>query len=487
MKADLTRDTFDPTNHFSRVLMQQGRVTLDADHNEQVAILLHYLRTMARDLIGPYAAPIVDGGFNVNVLDAKKGTLSISRGRYYVDGILVENDEDCPYTSQPGPLPAEDGLFTSIANSDKKNQAFWVYLDVWERHVTPIEDDAIREKALGGVDTCTRTKVTWQVRSLPLKEVGSAAAGAPDLPTRCGAPLAGLPAVSKAFLTARVDPGQTTDDACVTPPDSKYRGTENQLYRVEIHRRGTVTDATFKWSRENGSVAAAWINTAGSDLLVSHARGFAAGDWVELSDDKNEWQGKPGVLVKLANVEGDTLSVDPGTVPTPSPLVPPDPLAHPKVRRWDQTANGEIVLDQGAVPVKEGSAGTDSWIDLENGVQIAFSPAGDYRTGDYWLIPARVATGKIEWPSSEKDHKTVWEPLPPHGVVHHYAPLGFATWKDESFKFEPCGCAFGPLSSCFKAVASGTIEVKPLPIPPVPKLKTRTARGTVPKKKRRMG
>ena len=40
MKADLTRDTFHPLKHYSRVLMQQGRVQLDADMNEQAAILL---------------------------------------------------------------------------------------------------------------------------------------------------------------------------------------------------------------------------------------------------------------------------------------------------------------------------------------------------------------------------------------------------------------------------------------------------------------
>jgi len=45
MKGDFTRDTFDRTKHFSRVLMQQGRVTLDADFNEQTAIDLHYFRT----------------------------------------------------------------------------------------------------------------------------------------------------------------------------------------------------------------------------------------------------------------------------------------------------------------------------------------------------------------------------------------------------------------------------------------------------------
>ena len=53
MKADLSRQTFDPFKRFTRVLTQQGRVQLDADWNEQAAILLHQLRTLAADLIGP--------------------------------------------------------------------------------------------------------------------------------------------------------------------------------------------------------------------------------------------------------------------------------------------------------------------------------------------------------------------------------------------------------------------------------------------------
>ena len=55
MKGDFSRDTFDPLNNFSRVLLQQGRVQLDADFNEQAAILLHMLRRLTADLFGPYA------------------------------------------------------------------------------------------------------------------------------------------------------------------------------------------------------------------------------------------------------------------------------------------------------------------------------------------------------------------------------------------------------------------------------------------------
>src|SRR6185437_14504975 len=83
MKGDFTRDTFDAAKHYSRVLMQQGRVTLDADANEQTAILLHYMRTLAADLIGPYAAPVAAAGFGLTY-DANAGDLIIGAGRYYV-------------------------------------------------------------------------------------------------------------------------------------------------------------------------------------------------------------------------------------------------------------------------------------------------------------------------------------------------------------------------------------------------------------------
>jgi Family of unknown function (DUF6519) len=157
MKSDITRDTFVAGKHFSRVIRQQGRVDVDADGNEQTSILLHYLRTLALDLIGPYAAPAMAAGFRLGKDSNER--LSISAGRYYVDGILVENDASCLYTEQPyNLLPYDDPLAKAI--KDKTGARYWVYLDVWERHITSIEDDSIREKALGGPDTRTRAMVT---------------------------------------------------------------------------------------------------------------------------------------------------------------------------------------------------------------------------------------------------------------------------------------------------------------------------------------
>ncbi len=169
MKGDFTRDSFDRTNHFRRVLMQQGRVQLDADFNEQAAILLYYLQTLATDLGGPYWGPADHLGFEISseidttgkVTDS--GNFKIGAGRYYVDGILCENDEDGKFGDQIG--FTEDDL-------PEAGGTYYVYLDVWERHITHIQEERVRETALGtgGPDTCTRAQVVWQVKLADILE-----------------------------------------------------------------------------------------------------------------------------------------------------------------------------------------------------------------------------------------------------------------------------------------------------------------------------
>jgi hypothetical protein len=64
-RGDFSRLTFDPAKHYSSVLMQQGRVQLDADWNEQVDIAAHRLRTLAMDTIGATGAPAGSSGFEI--------------------------------------------------------------------------------------------------------------------------------------------------------------------------------------------------------------------------------------------------------------------------------------------------------------------------------------------------------------------------------------------------------------------------------------
>src|SRR6266852_1123533 len=93
MKADLTRDTFHPLKHYARVLTQQGRLQLDADMNEQAAILLRYLHILAADLIGPAGGPANDPGFEIIPLPAPNALdFQIGFGNYYVNGLLCQAD-----------------------------------------------------------------------------------------------------------------------------------------------------------------------------------------------------------------------------------------------------------------------------------------------------------------------------------------------------------------------------------------------------------
>ena len=135
MKGDFSRFTFDARKHYSRVLMQQGRVQLDADWNEQVAMLLERLETLGTDLIGPFGGPAHACGFIISP-SGKTNDFNIGKGRYYVDGVPCENDDDnATYLSQPFE-PAKKTL----------DGGGLIYLDTWEEYVNAADDEEIRER-----------------------------------------------------------------------------------------------------------------------------------------------------------------------------------------------------------------------------------------------------------------------------------------------------------------------------------------------------
>jgi hypothetical protein len=103
-RGDFTIDRFAPFKHYVRVLIQQGRVQLDSDWNEQAAILLHSLRRLGKDVIGPAGA--VARAFLLSPLRDAAGTaladFLIERGNFYVDGWLCElNSTSLPVVLGP--------------------------------------------------------------------------------------------------------------------------------------------------------------------------------------------------------------------------------------------------------------------------------------------------------------------------------------------------------------------------------------------------
>jgi hypothetical protein len=472
LKGDFTRNTFNPDKNFTRVLMQQGRVLLDSDWNEQCGIIQDFLRKLAVDLMGPHAGPVDNNGVGPGFsIKPENADLTIGTGCYYVDGIRCENKEEkATYFNLNKLTDPNDTEYNKLP----QNFPYLVYLDVWERHITFLEDDSLREAALGGTDTTTRLKVAWQVRVWPMLENDR-----DNLPKTPVELILTRENITKnleywrSFLgrkpngmlkaRATIDAKPKKIDPCATSSEAHYSGLENRLYRVEIHRGGYSWDgknsksdaATFKWSRENGSVAVP-IKNIGEEkngltmVVLEYLRqgddrnGLKVGDYVEAIDDDIALRSE--VLQTLAQrlLQVKTIDWINRTVYLKGSLLHvPKQNLNPLLRRWDHIVGdpkkGGLELFEGAALIKEG----DSWLNLEDGVQISFDPAGNadknfYRVGDYWLIPARVATGNIQWPQSTNGPAAI----PPHGVEHHYAPLMIIegiesqNWIDCRFKID---------------------------------------------------
>src|SRR4051812_35434708 len=96
MKGDFSRLTFDAQDEFTSVLVQQGRVLVDADFNEQAAIFSHALRALARDILGDHGGR--GEGFRVDRWNDGDDVdvLALHPGRYYVDGLPCDNDRRVP-------------------------------------------------------------------------------------------------------------------------------------------------------------------------------------------------------------------------------------------------------------------------------------------------------------------------------------------------------------------------------------------------------
>jgi hypothetical protein len=486
MAADISRVRFDPHRDFAGVVMQQGRLLLDADWNELVAILQRRLTAMALDFgaEGPDAA--ISGISTVSraTPDAFKlalagGALTIGRGRMYVDGLLAENhgvapDDfdavlaettgtvDTPYDQQPyGADPLPQGG-THLA-----------YLDVWQREVTSIEEPDLVEPALG-VDTTARLQTAWRVRLHPVDGQG----------VSCGTPDADIPGWADVIAPsgARLTVGTIEvldDDPCELPPTGGYRGPEHQTYRVEVHDGGEPGTATFVWSRDNGSVVTPVLEVLDAGATVRPASlgkddvlRFSDDDWVEVIDDVRELAGLPGELRRIQVDEADS------TVALATPLPPDLTLTaadasdrHLRMRRWDQAgvvkdATGATVVDldaagaAGAIPVPASDA---TQVVLEYGIVVSFSSTGAaFRTGDHWIFPARAADA----PGPRLDEPSMTA-APPLGIHHRYARLGMLTFPDGATDCRtpwPSG-AGGGCSDCTVCVtpeshASGALTIQ---------------------------
>lgn len=562
MKGDFTRSTFQRQKHYTSVRMQQGRLQLDSDWNEQADIQNYLRQSQVVDMVGSDSgAPSVNpatgqptrNSFRVVVVAFSNppkadepSDLALISGHFYANGVLCELEtgssfsarlvKDKPQTvtvdsliidgrklaiGQWLELTGENDSATiassnaQIANEtttiqglqivgiDEKRREltvkgtlskletpseqssepiklrrlltyrtqadypildrsplnsgdYFAYLDVWERHITVIDDQEIRETALNVPDTATRTKTVWQLK---LKPIPPSPEGKEITPEDGWKNYVRDRQSRTALMNACAR-------LCGNGQNGRTASLANQLYRVEIHQAGTTPDlqsagtsesrsqaiATFKWSRDNGSTASA-IDRIEKNVIRIQATSDDAwasstsGQWIEITSEANELKAEPGVMVPLIRAIDNKLEFDESQM-----INGPIPSNAKTVRRWDHNT---IQAAQGAIPVQ------NEWVELEAGIRVKFDLGSSYETGDYWMIPARSGPSDIEWPNDQAVPNPRPLAQPRRGIAHQYALL--ATVKVETPDlFTPTDLqdqrlVFPPLTRCLDR-AGGTIE-----------------------------
>jgi hypothetical protein len=235
MKGDFSRRIFDAAKHYAGVLHQQGRVWLDSDWNEEVFERLHLLRQETADVVGICGVPEPGAAFLIspNLHATTPGDFAIgggpgNLGRAYVDGILCQLETSTTYLTQPD-LPVPPAIAMPSDGSDLNAV---VYLEVWQRLITALEDEILREVALGGPDTTARIKTVAQVRVAVVPQTS------PATLLTCANARQFLPLPSRGTLTTLQPQFTQPAELCRLPDPNNFTGRENRLYRVEIHEGG---------------------------------------------------------------------------------------------------------------------------------------------------------------------------------------------------------------------------------------------------------
>ena len=270
MKTEISRDSHQPEKRYSGVYQQQGRMLTDADWNELVEILKHRLDDALKDVVGS-GSPL-----HRHVVDNATDPPNLQWGHVYVDGIQAAVRPDDGATLQP---VFEYGHQKDFPSPPEPTGDYVLYADAWERTVTHLMDERLRDKGLHGADTCTRKQTVCQVKWCP---VGVDPEQSVRNPYKGNAELS-LTLLQKSTQPDPCDPCEDQVDVDST--------VGNYLFRAEAHHvKGDAddpTEITLKWSSENAAEHYALKNADGND--VAPPADFKAEAWAyEFYDETSE-------------------------------------------------------------------------------------------------------------------------------------------------------------------------------------------------------
>jgi Family of unknown function (DUF6519) len=404
--TDRARISYDKTREYRSVVAQQGRVTLEADVNEEAIIASEALRYETIDIIGPTGTP--DNGYLVSV-DAA-GNLTVGPGIMYVGGWRMRFSQPVPVVDQPEWIDQPPQAWTQ----SEKEGLYVIALLVAEQEVQAVEDQALREVALGGPDTAARTRLMQHIVAVPTND-NTCAAVLKDW-DRNLKPL-GL-ALHPDTLALNFDAGLQVSfyppagpaDPCCPPAQGGYLGADNQLVRVTVTSYDVASHTgTLLWGWNNASFlyrATLVDATANPQILtlspapVDSEHTPQINQVIEVLRPTMEL-GNPADLNFIAAPEGDVITLaSAGTVfdPTTNQLTLPSGTMLTGAYATD-TNPLFVRLWQAEVSFTDGTpAQLDQVSGLAVTIHMAALPSGPLEAHPFWDFAVRPNTPQQVYP-----------------------------------------------------------------------------------------
>jgi hypothetical protein len=457
MATDVARLSFERARFYRGVAPQQGRVSLEAEQNEQRVIDSEERRKELLDIVGPAGTP--DDGYLVT---AGQGfDLTVGPGTMYVGGWRVELDEPLDVADQPDWLEAPPAP-SAGQQPTREHVVLWLQ----DTDVTAVEDSALYDAALGGPDGAARTRLLQRVKRIATEADNCADALAGDIKQWKHHGLTFDPTTMELQSQSRLQVSWEGDpqppDPCEPSSTGGYLGAENQCIRVQV----TAFDAAkgtfdFLWGYDDASflyrVSADAATNPGPVLTLDRApvddyHRPRAGQAVQLLRATAQLASNDGVVEGYVAAPGGQPAVlgspydpDTKTVQFPAPLPPgytdpPNPRLY--LRVWEEWVRN-AVLDQ---PIT--LAGT--------GMAITITSTGQaLNPDDFWCIAVRPATPTTVYPD-----RYLRTPQPPDGPHQWVCPLAVIDWPNDTFtRLEDCRKHFPPIVD-IEAGGCCTIDVR---------------------------
>jgi hypothetical protein len=472
MGSDRARVSYDEKQQYRSVVMQQGRVTLEADANEALRIVDEEIRHDALDFVGPAGTP--DDGYRITP-DGAGTDFQVQAGTMYVGGVRAYLPKGNPpitykYTSQP------DWLFPAPPDPAPPSTEL-VFLHLLEQEISAVEVPDLKDVALGGPDTAQRSRLLQHVHRLATQSKDCSGAwkeaiarwNAQGLDFHSNS----MRVIPQATLKVSFSQDNTSPNLCKPVAQGGYLGADNQLIRVEICEVDQAGNAKFLWGFDNASFLYP-VTAVDSQNLQLSSRPV---------DQYHQPRNKQAVQVlrstaKLANGAYVAYAADIDNPPankfsvvtTLAGAYSPDSQ---QVTLNDALSNDFLNLTDPTDPTQKIQLYLRVWeehLDLvantatslgQTGVQVTFKAgaSGKYHVGDYWTFAVRPSTSTQVYPERYLD-----DFQPADGPRQWVCPLAVVDWKATPISLVDCRNQFDNLVDLTKrALMAGccTVQVRP--------------------------